>query len=140
MAKFNAELPNDLIKQFTELANGGAEKMIKEMVDAGADVAEKNIRANMAGAFKDASRLEKCLKKTKVYKTPSDDGENAKVAFYGYFVNEQGKTVPAPLVAQAREYGTSRGEAKKPFIRKAFKKTEITDAMLKVQEQHLKNE
>lgn len=140
MAKFSAELPNDLIQQFKELADGGAEKMLKEMVDAGADVAEKNIRANMRKAFKDTSRLEKCLVKTKAYKTPSDDGVNEKVAFFGYFENEQGKTVPAPLVAQAREYGTSRGERKKPFIRTAFKKGEITQAMLKVQEKYLKDE
>lgn len=140
MAKFNAELPHDLIKQFNELAGGGAEKMMKEMVDAGADVAEKNIRANMRKAFKDSSRLEKCLVKTKAYKTTSDDAIGEKVAFYGYFENEQGKTVPAPLVVQAREYGTSKGEAKKPFIRKSFKKAEITDAMLKVQEKYIKDE
>lgn len=140
MAKFKAELPAELIQQFKALADGGAKTMIKEMVDAGADVVLKNVKANMASSFDDASRLEKNLVKTKVYKTPSDDGENSKVAFYGYFVNEQGKTVPAPLVAQAREYGTSRGEAKKPFIRKAFKKNEITQAMLKVQERHLNNE
>ena len=140
MARFNAELPNDLIKQFQDLAEGGAEQMMKEMVDVGADIAEKNIRANMRKAFKDTSRLEKCLVKTKAYKTPSDDGIGEKVAFYGYFVNEQGKTVPAPLVAQAREYGTSKGEAKKPFLRKSFKKSEITDAMLKVQEKYLKDE
>lgn len=140
MAKFSAELPSELIQQFKELADGGAEKMMRGMVGVGADVVEKNIRANMRKAFKDTSRLEKCLVKTKVYKTPSDDGVNEKVAFYGYFVNEQGKTIPAPLVAQAREYGTSRGEKKKPFIRTAFKKGEITQAMLKVQEQYLKDE
>lgn len=140
MAKFGAELPNDLIKMFEDLADGGAEKMFEEMVDAGAEVAKKNIRANMQKAFKDPSRLEKCLVKTKAYKTPSDDGVNEKVAFYGYFENEQGKTVPAPLVAQAREYGTSNGEAKKPFIRTAFKKAEITDAMLKVQGKYIENE
>lgn len=140
MAKFNAELPLELIQQFKSLAEGGAETMLKEMTQAGADVVEKNIKANMTKSFEDASKLEKCLKKTKPYKTASDDGVNTKVAFYGYFVNEQGQTVPAPLVAMAREYGTSRGEAKKPFMRKAFKKAEITQAMLKVQEQHLKNE
>lgn len=140
MARFKAELPNDLLKQFQDLANGGAEQMMKEMVDVGATVAEKNIRANMRKVFKDSSRLEKCLVRTKTYKTPSDDGVNEKVAFYGYFVNEQGKKVPAPLVAQAREYGTSQGETKKPFIRKSFKKAEITDAMLKVQEKYLKDE
>ena len=140
MAKFSNELPLDLIEQFKKLADGDAEKMIGEMVDAGAEVVEKNIRANMGKAFKSTSGLEKCLKKTKVYKTPSDDGTNEKVAFYGYFVNEQGKTVPAPLVAQAREYGTSKGEQKKPFIRPAFKKQQITDAMLKVQEKYINNE
>ena len=140
MAKFNAELPRELIEQFDDLANGGAEKMLEEMVDAGAEIAEKNIRANMKMAFKDTSGLEKCLVRTKVYKTKSDDGVNAKVAFYGYFVNKRGKTVPASLVAQAREYGTSRGEAKKPFIRKSFKKGEITDAMLKVQGKYIKDE
>lgn len=140
MAKFSAEVPNDLIQQFKELADGGAETMMKEMVDAGAEVVERNIRANMKGAFKDTSRLEKCLVRTKTYKTPSDDGVNEKVAFYGYFENEQGKTVPAPLVAQAREYGTINGEAKKPFVRPAFKKAQITEAMLKVQEKYLKDE
>ncbi len=137
MAKFSAELPNELIKQFDELAKS---KMLEEMVDAGAEVVLKNVKSNMARVFKDTSRLEKCLVKTKVYKTPSDDGVNDKVAFYGYFTNEQGKEVPAPLVAQAREYGTSKGEAKKPFIRPAFKKAQITQAMLKVQERYIKDE
>lgn len=140
MAKFKSELPLELMKQFESLADGGAKKMLGEMVDAGAEVVEKNIRSNMRKAFKDPSRLEKCLVKTKVYKTPSDDGVNEKVGFYGYFENEQGKTVPAPLVAQAREYGTSKGEAKKPFIRPSFKKSEITSAMLKVQERYIKDE
>jgi hypothetical protein len=139
MAKFSAELPNDLVEQFKSLEED-TEKMLGEMVDAGAEVVEKNIRSNMRKVFKDSKRLEKCLVKTKVYKTPSDDGVNEKVAFYGYFENEQGKTVPAPLVAQAREYGTSKGEDKKPFIRTAFKKTQITDAMLKVQERYIKDE
>ncbi len=140
MAKFSNELPLDLIEQFKKLADGEAEKMLAEMVDAGAEVVEKNIRSNMQKVFKNPSRLEKCLTKTKAYKTPSDDGVNEKVAFYGYFENEKGKTVPAPLVAMAREYGTSMGEDKKPFIRTAFKKAEITDAMLKVQEKYINNE
>lgn len=140
MAKFKAELPLELIEHFKSLADGGAEKMLGEMVEAGADVAVNNIKANMSNAFEDSAELEKCLVKTKVYKTQSDDGVNTKVAFYGYFTNKKGKTVPAPLVAQAREYGTSRGEKKKPFIRKSFNKAQITQAMLKVQEQHLKNE
>ncbi len=179
MAKFNAELPLDLIEQFKDLADGGAEKMLKEMTQAGAKVVEKNVRANMKKSFKDPTRLEKTLRITRVYKTIYDDGINTKVGFYGYLEGSEGKTtkftrtktygklnkkgkviwqnrgrenttssktyshnygVPAPLVAIAREYGTSQGEKKKPFFRKSFKKAEITDAMLKVQEQHLKNE
>lgn len=41
--------------------------------------------------------------------------------------------VPVPLIVIAREYGTSNGEAKKPFVRKSFTKGAITRAMLKAQ-------
>lgn len=137
MAKFKMELPNDIIKQLEKVANSN---MLEEMTEAGAEVVYNNIKANMQSAFKDTSRLEKCLVKTRSYKTPSDDGVNTKVAFYGYFTNENGVVVPAPLVVQAREYGTSKGEAKKPFIRKAFKKAQITQAMLEVQKRYIDNE
>ena len=140
MAKFKSELPLELIKQFEKLVNSDARKMLGEMVDAGAEIAMNNVKSNMRKSFDSTEKLEKCLVKTKVYKTKSDDGINSKVAFYGYFVNEQGKRVPAPLVAMAREYGTSNGEAKKPFIRKAFEKAEITSVMLKVQEKYIPNE
>ena len=139
MAKFKSELPLDLMKQFESLADGGAEKMLGEMVEAGAEVVEQNVRSNMRKVFKSTKGLEDCLVRTKTYKT-NDDGVNEKVAFYGYFENEQGETVPAPLVAMAREYGTSQGEEKKPFIRPSFKKTEITNAMLKVQEKYIHDE
>ena len=70
-------------------------------------------------------------------KTKSDDGINTKVGFYGY--DDDG--VPIPLKALAREYGTSRGERKKPFMRKAFKDTSaITDAMNRVQERYIRDE
>ena len=111
-----------------------------DVADCARKVVFKNVKSNMARAFKDASSLEKCLVKTKVYKTPSDDGVNTKVAFYGYFINKQGKEVPAPLVAMAREYGTVMGEDKKPFMRKSFSKVDITKTMLKVQERYIKNE
>ena len=56
---------------------------------------------------------------------------------YGY--DDDG--VPIPLKALAREYGTSRGEQKKPFMRKAFKnEAVITDAMLKAQRRYIPNE
>ena len=77
------------------------------------------------------------MKISRSFKTKSDDGINTKVGFYGK--DENG--IAIPLKALAREYGTSRGEKKKPFLRKAFKDTaSITDAMLKVQERYLKDE
>ena len=137
MAGFNQELPNELIKQLGELETG---KMFEEMVSKSADVVMENVKSNMKKVFKDTTRLEKCLVKTKVYRTPSDGGVNDRVAFYGYFKNEQGKEVPADLVAKAREYGTSSGEEKKPFMRKSFKKSQITKVMEEVQARYIKDE
>jgi hypothetical protein len=135
VAKFNAELPNDLIKEFEDLGTNCTE-MFGEMVEAGAETVYANVRGNMTRAFKDTASLEKGLKKTRVYKTPSDDGVNVKVGFYGY----NSKGVPIPLIAMAREYGTSSGERKKPFFRKSFKKTEIEQAMLQVQENYIEGD
>lgn len=139
MASFNMELPNELLKQFQELEQN-TEKMMGEMTSAGAKVVYNLVLSNMKGSFKSIKGLADCLKVTKVYKTPSDDGINTKVAFYGYFKNKQGKEVPAPLVANAREFGTSRGEKKKPFFRKSFNKAQIESAMLEVQEKYLPKE
>ncbi len=137
MAKFKSEIPKELLDQLKTLEQG---KMVEEMVDAGATVVYENIKRNMTSAFEDTEELKKTLRRTKVYKTRADDGVNEKVAFYGYFINKQGKKVPAPLVVQAREYGTSRGEAKKPFIRRSFNKAQIERAMLDVQKEYIKDE
>lgn len=134
MARFNVEIPKELIDQLTELEKSD---MFERMVDAGADVVMENVKSNMKGVFKNTQNLEKCLIKSKVYRTRVDDAINDKVAFYGYFINEQGKEVPAPLVVMAREYGTSSGEAKKPFFRRSFNKQQITSAMLKVQKEYI---
>ena len=136
MAGFNAELPNELIKSFQELETN-TEEMLSEMTKAGAEVVYKQVKSNMKSSFKSTESLEKGLKITKSYRTPSDDGINTKVGFYGY--DEDG--IPIPLKALAREYGTSRGEKKKPFFRKAFRQeSAITNAMMKVQEKYIKNE
>lgn len=135
MAKFNQELPNDLIKEI-ESINKNSEKIFGEMASAGADVVYRLIKTNMSSAFKTTKSLNKGLKITKVYKTPSDDGINVHVGFYGY--NDEG--VPIPLIAMAREYGTSKGEAKKPFLRKSFKKKQIEQAMLDVQKKYIKGD
>ena len=98
----------------------------------------------MKNSFKTTRSLDKGLKKTRVYKTPSDDGINVKVAFYGYdstkVTKQFPKGVPIPLIAMAREFGTSSGEAKKPFFRKSFKKKEIEQAMKQVQDKYIKDD
>ena len=139
MAKFKNELPYELMKVFEDLETN-CDEMFGEMCKAGAEVVYNNVRANMSKAFKSTRSLEKGLKITRVYKTPSDDGINVHVGFYGY--NEEG--VPIPLIAQAREYGTSRDgkehEKKKPFFRKSFKKKDIEQAMQTVQDKYIKGD
>lgn len=143
MARFNKELPNDLMKVFEDLETN-CDDIFGEMCKAGAEVVYNNVKANMGKVFKSTKSLEKGLKITKVYKTPSDDGINVKIAFYGYDTEKITKTypkgVPIPLIAQAREYGTSKGEAKKPFFRKSFKKKDIEQAMQKVQDKYIKGD
>ena len=134
MAGFNAELPNELIKSFQKL-EANTDEMLSEMTKAGAEVVYKQVKSNMKSSFKSTESLEKGLKITKSYRTPSDDGINTKVGFYGY--DKEG--TPIPLKALAREYGTSRGEKKKPFFRKAFRQeSAITNAMKKAQEKYIK--
>ncbi len=136
MAGFSAELPNELIKSFQKLENN-TEEMLSEMTRAGAEVVYKQVKANMKNSFKSTESLDKGLKITKSYRTPTDDGINTKVGFYGY--NEKG--VPIPLIAMAREFGTSRGEKKNPFFRKAFRQeSAITNAMMKAQEKYITHE
>ena len=135
MAKIDLEIPNDLLKTFEGLETN-CDEIFGEMCGAGAQAVKKNVIANMHKSFDSTRSLEKGLKVTKVYKTPSDDGINVHVGFYGY--NSQG--VPIPLIAMAREYGTSNGEQKKPFFRKSFKKKEIESAMLEVQNKYIKGD
>lgn len=134
MAQFNQELPNDLIKEFEELAIA-TPKMMGEMTKAGAETVAKIVKNNMSKSFKKTDRLSKCLFVSKPYRTPSDDGINSKVYIYGYL--DAKKKHPAPLAALAREYGTSRGEVKKPFFRKSFKKTNIENAMKQKEREYL---
>ena len=143
MAKFNAELPNDLIKVFDELETNAPE-MMGEMCKAGATVVYNKVCNNLKKAFARTETLLKGLKITKVYNTPSDDGINVHVGFYGYDTTKISKAYPKgkpiPLIAMAREYGTSSGEAKKPFLRKAFAKKDIEQAMLEVQDRYIKED
>jgi len=144
MARFQNELPSDLIKVYEDLEDN-MEDIFGEMTQAGAKVVYDLVKTNMSKVFDKTDKLEQGLKITKVYKTPSDDGINTHIAFYGYVPNSP-KTkshpygTPIPLIALAREYGTSSGEAKKPFFRKSFKKNEIEKAMLKVQDKYIKGD
>ena len=151
MARFQMELPNDLMKEFEKL-NDNSHKMLEEMTKAGAEVVYQNVLSNMRSSFKDSNKLAQYLHITRSYTTPSDDGVNTKVAFYGYYkpnertfstTSKSGKNysyngVPVPLIMRAREFGSSSGEAKKPFFRKSFKKGQIESAMMKVQDKYLK--
>lgn len=137
MARFKAELPNDIIKDF-EKVEKNTDKMLAEMTEAGAEVVYNNIKASVPSSWH-KSGIMKCLKVTKTYKTPSDDGVNTKIAFYGYFTNRNGEKIPAPLVANVTEFGRSNSPyPKKPFLRKAFKKSQIEKAMEQVQDQYIK--
>lgn len=137
MAKFKAELPNDIIKQVSSL-DKNTDKMLSEMTEAGAKVVYDNIKTSVPSSWY-SSNIMKCLKITKTYKTPSDDGVNTKVAFYGYFKNRNGERIPAPLVANVTEYGRRNSPyPKKPFMRKSFNKGKINKAMQAVQDKYIK--
>lgn len=171
MAKFEMELPEEIMKDFRKIYDD-ADEIFGRMTRAGAEVVYKNVIANMKNSFKDSSKLEPYLKITDTYKTYTGRTINTKIAFYGYYkkgkgnyVNRQNRMateaftyktggkhratriggrkeknyeyiqegVPVPLIVMAREFGTSRGEKKKPFFRKSFKESEIRKAMLEEQ-------
>lgn len=137
MASFKAELPNDILKEFEALEKN-TQKMLEEMTEAGAKVVLENIKASVPQSWY-SSNIMKCLKVTDSYRTPSDDGVNTKVAFYGYFINRNGEKIPAPLVANVTEYGRSNSPyPKKPFLRRSFKKSDIEKAMLEIQNKYIK--
>ena len=66
---------------------------------------------------------------------------NCQAMIVGYFTNRNGERVPAPLVANMFEYGSStRKYPKQPFFRQSFNKGEIEKAMLRVQEKYIKGD
>ena len=136
MARFNADIDNGIIQAMEAMGKRSSE-VIEQMVDAGADVVLRNVRSNMRSSYKSSRSLEAGLGKTRVYKTPSDDGISVKVGFRGYSPLHKSKRfsegVPIPLIASARERGTKRGEARKPFFRKSFNKSAIEQAMKAVE-------
>lgn len=135
MARFKADMPDDLMKQLSKVSGG---KMPQEMLKAGADVVLGNIKQNMPDAIRHSSGMMSCLYETKVYSTPSDNSINIKIGFDGYFFNSKGKKTPAPLVANVFEYGRSgKSFPKQPFMRKSFNRQQITEAMKNVQKKYI---
>lgn len=127
---FKVELPREIMQDIERMSNN-CEEVFAKMTEAGAEVVKSNIEANIPQSIRDSDMMH-CLKITKTYKTPSDDGINTKIGFYGYFTNKEGRTTPAPLVANVFEYGRSDFQ-KHPFLRKSFKRKQIEEAMLKAQ-------
>ena len=131
MARFEGELPNELIQQFERLQRD-TEKMLEEMTKAGAQTVYSNMKSAAPKVLSNHIVI------TRTYKTPSDDGINTKVMVSGYFVNRWGQTVPAPLVANVYEYGRSNHPfPKHPFLRRSFNKGQIESAMLSVQRKYI---
>ena len=136
MARMEVELPTELMKMFEELGND-TQKMLEEMTQEGAKTVLANVKANVPASFH-SSGIMRCLKITRPYYTPSDGGRNTKVAFYGYFENDDGKRTPAPLVCNLFEYGRSNSPyPRHPFMRRSFVSSEIESAMRKVQDKYL---
>ena len=136
MARMEVEFPTELMKTFEELGDD-TQKMLEEMTQEGAKTVLANVKANVPASFH-SSGIMRCLKITRPYYTPSDGGRNTKVAFYGYFENEDGKRTPAPLVCNLFEYGRSNSPyPRHPFMRRSFKKGQIEAAMMKVQDKYL---
>jgi hypothetical protein len=132
MARFELELPLEVIEDIARIEKN-ADKIFGEMTRAGAEVAYENVKRNVPSSWHN-SKIMHCVKITKTYKTPSDDGIATKIIISGYFKNRNGVKTPAPLVANVTEYGSVK-QPKRPFFRKSFKKAEIEKAMLKAQEE-----
>lgn len=130
MAKFEMQLPDNLLKDIQKIYDN-SDEIFGKMTRAGAEVVYDNIKANVPASFRN-SQIMNCLRLTRTYKTPSDDGINTKVGFYGYFTNHNGVKTPAELVANVFEYGSTKF-TKKPFLRKSFRKNQIEKAMLEAQ-------
>lgn len=140
MAKAKFEIPKELIDQMKKLEQDTPE-MMKSMVEAGAETVLERMRSNAPQGMKSSPQLMACLGTTRPYEAPSDDSINVKVGFAGYFTNEDGVKIPAPLVANIFEYGRSSSPfPKQPFMRKSFNKSAITKAMEQAQKKYIPEE
>lgn len=148
MAKFNLELPDQILKDFERIYDN-TDTIFGGMTKAGAEIAEHNIRANAPSGIKQESAIMSKLRVSRTYKTPSDGGINTQAAFFytdndAYFTNSLGERVAIPMLLNAYEYGKSQKRTTKaganrgifpkhPFVRKSFRKAQIEKAMLDAQ-------
>ncbi len=148
MAKFDMQLPDQVLKDFNRIYDN-SDEILGGMTKAGAEVAERNIRANAPSGIKQESEVMRRLKVSRTYKTPSDGAINTQAAFFynngdAYFNNKGGQRVAIPMLLNAYEYGKSQRRSTKaganrgifpkhPFIRKSFRKAQIEKAMLDAQ-------
>lgn len=72
------------------------------------------------------------------YKTGKKHRQTRQAGRHGDIYQYNG--IPVPLIIRAREFGSSSGEAKKPFFRKSFDKNQIENAMLQVQKKYIKED
>lgn len=145
MAKFKMEVPADMIKAFEDMG-ANTKQMMGEMTQAGAEAVLRNIEANVPSSFRGSGIMD-CLHISRVYTTPSDDGINTKVAFWGYFTPKKSPgpkwiaargtdKMAAELVVNVFEYGRSDGTIEKhSFVRKSFRAKDVRTAMQKKQDE-----
>ena len=128
MALMQVALPKEIERQLKQI-DGDLDNIMGSMTRAGAEVVEHNIRANAPDAIKKSNMMQN-LSLTRNYKTASDGSMNTKVMFSGDFVDKDGRTKHAPLVANVFEYGRSNAPfPQDPFLRKSFgSKTKIEKA------------
>ena len=114
MAKFEVELPDNIIKDIREI-DSKADEIFGSMTKAGAEV----VRNTMVS--KAPPSIQPHIKISVTYKTPSDGGINNKVYISGYIPFKGGRTtfsrsgnggrytttkgVPADFLAKVFEYG-----------------------------------
>lgn len=128
MARFSFDIDDSVLKDINYI-DKQFDHIFGGMTYAGAEVVYKNVIATLPEPLR-SSGFSNCVKLSRVYKTPSDDGINTKVMITGYFTNEKGKKTPAPMVANMFEYGSNKRKyPKHPFFRKSFKRAQIMKAM-----------
>ena len=128
MARFTFDIDDSVMKDINYI-DKQFDHIFGGMTYAGAEVVYKNVISSLPEPLR-SSGFSNCVKLSRVYKTPSDDGINTKVIITGYFTNEKGEKTPAPLVANMFEYGSDKRKyPKHPFFRKSFKRAQIMKAM-----------